>query len=410
MSTDNRYLPNGITPSHLERGAPRRPGAGRVERRRLGQRRPVRIGLIGAGYWGPNIARNFVEASQCDLVAVADLDEERLARIQSRFPGVRITTDYTTLFDMTLDAVAIATPPATHYRLARECIQRGLHCLIEKPLATKVADAADLVRLAREHDVRLMVGHTFEYNPAVLEIRRMVEAGELGEVYYIDAVRTNLGLFQLNTDAMWDLAPHDISIINHVLGSTPVRVTAHAGSFVMRDLGINDLVYLHMEYPGGKLASVRVSWLDPNKTRRTTVVGDKKMLVYDDVENLEKLRIYDRGVDATPFTDTYGEFQCSYRYGNVTIPHLSWEEPLRLETQHFVEAVARRTTPRSDGVSGLRVVEVLAAAEMSLRLGRAVDVADVVASAEGQPTEAPGHEDAPRVAGPREHQTVREHD
>jgi hypothetical protein len=190
-------------------------------------------------------------------------------------------------------------------------------------------------------------------------------------------VRTNLGLFQLNTDAMWDLAPHDISIINFLLDDVPLRVSAHGGSFVMREMEINDLVYLHMEYPGGKLANVRVSWLDPNKTRRTTVVGDKKMLVYDDVENLEKLRVYDRGVDATPFTDTYGEFQCSYRYGDVTIPHLSWEEPLRLEVKHFVESVAARTTPRTDGISGLRVVEVLEAAERSIALGRAVDISEV---------------------------------
>jgi predicted dehydrogenase len=321
--------------------------------------------------------RNFVENMQNELVVVADLDEERLAHIQRRFPGVRITTDFTTLFDMTLDAVAIATPPATHHRLAKACLEQGLHCLIEKPLTTTVEDAHDLIDLAAAKDLRLMVGHTFEYNPAVLETKRMIQEGELGEVFYIDAVRTNLGLFQLNTDAMWDLAPHDISIINFLLDDVPLRVSAHGGSFVMREMEINDLVYLHMEYPGGKLANVRVSWLDPNKTRRTTVVGDKKMLVYDDVENLEKLRVYDRGVDATPFTDTYGEFQCSYRYGDVTIPHLSWEEPLRLEVKHFVESVAARTTPRTDGISGLRVVEVLEAAERSIELGRAVDISEV---------------------------------
>jgi predicted dehydrogenase len=356
------------------RGPASRPVA---ERRRLGTRRPVRVGVIGAGYWGPNIARNFAEDLTSDLVVVADLDEERLARVQRRFPGVRITTDYTTLFDMTLDAVAIATPPATHYPIAKACLERGLNCLIEKPLTTNLKDARELVELAARHDRRLMVGHTFEYNPAVLEIRRMIREQELGEVFYIDAVRTNLGLFQLNTDAMWDLAPHDISITNFLLDALPQRVTAHAGSFVMREMAINDLVYLHLEYPGGKLANIRVSWLDPNKTRRTTVVGDKKMLVYDDVENLEKLRIYDRGVDKTPFTDSYGEFQCAYRYGNVTIPHLSWEEPLRLETRHFIESVATGTTPRTDGVSGMRVVEVLEAAERSLELGRGVDVDEV---------------------------------
>lgn len=368
------------------------------ERRKSPRRRKARIGLIGAGYWGPNIARNFAEDTSSDLVVVADLSEERLARIQQRYPGIRITTDYTTLFDMELDGVAIATPPATHFTIARECIRNGLSCLIEKPITTALADAEELVRLADEHDVRLMVGHTFEYNPAVLEMQRMVRDGELGEVFYIDAIRSNLGLFQLGTDAMWDLAPHDISIINFVLGTQPVRVTAHAGSFVLRERGINDLVYLHLEYPGNRLANIRVSWLDPNKTRRTTVVGDKKMLVYDDVENLEKLRVYDRGVDTQlPETDNYGEFQCSYRYGSVTIPHISWEEPLRLETRHFVDSVMSKTRPRSDGRSGLRVVEVLAAAERSLELGRGVDIAEVRLGA-GLSAVGPGASGRDRVA------------
>jgi predicted dehydrogenase len=382
-----------------ERRLRRRPSPIPFERRRLGARRPVRVGVIGAGYWGPNLMRNFMENAQNDLVVVADLDEERLAQIQRRFPGVRITTDYTTLFDMMLDAVAIATPPATHHTLAKACLEQGLHCLIEKPLATTVADAHDLIAIAHERDLRLMVGHTFEYNPAVLEIKRMIAEGELGDVFYIDAVRTNLGLFQLNTDAMWDLAPHDISIMNFLLDDLPIRVSAHGGSFVMREMEINDLVYLHLEYPGGRLANIRVSWLDPNKTRRTTVVGDRKMLVYDDVENLEKLRVYDRGVDTTPFTDTYGEFQCSYRYGDVRIPHISWEEPLRLEVKHFVESVAARTTPRTDGVSGLRVVEVLEAAERSLQTGRAVDLAEVRRPLPG--AAADGDDGAPEPDEPR---------
>src|SRR5690606_9806132 len=196
----------------------------------------------------------------------------------------------------------------------------------------------------------------------------------LGEIFYIDAVRTNLGIFQLNTDAMWDLAPHDVSIANYLLGDKPLRITARGGSFVMREVGINDLVYLHLEYPGGRLANIRVSWLDPNKTRRTTVVGSKRMLVYDDVDTLEKQRIYDKGVGTTPFIDNYGEFQCSYRYGNVTIPHLSWEEPLRIECRHFVESILSKTPPQSDGLSGLRVIETLAAADRSLELGRMVDL------------------------------------
>lgn len=341
----------------------------------------TRIGMIGAGYWGPNLARNFSELQGVDLVAIADLDEEALGRIRRRYRDVTTVTDYRELFDLGLDAVVIATPPATHHAIAKECLEHDLHCMIEKPIADRLWQAQELVDLAYERDLRLMVGHTFEYNPAVREIRRMIGDGELGDVFYIDAVRTNLGLFQLNTDAMWDLAPHDISIINYLLDERPQKVSAHGGSFVMREHGIHDLVYLHLEYPGGKLASIRVSWLDPNKTRRTTVVGDKKMLVYNDVASLEKIRVYDKGVEAMPYTDNYGEFQASYRYGDVTIPHLPWSEPLRIECEHFVTCVRTGDTPQSDGTSGLHVVQVLEAAQASLREGRPVALDEVAVAA-----------------------------
>ena len=337
----------------------------------------LRVGVVGVGYWGPNLARNVAEIPNVELVAVSDFNRTRLDHIQRRHQSIVTTTRYLDLIDAGVDAVVIATPPATHHAIGRAFIERGVHCLIEKPLAASIAEAQDLVSLAATHDVRLMTGHTFEYNPAVRQIRALIEAGELGEVHYLDAVRTNLGLFQPNTDAMWDLAPHDISIANYLLGAAPLRVTAYGGSFAMRSMGINDLVYMHLEYPDGKLASIRVSWLDPNKTRRTTVVGAKKMLVYDDIETLEKLRIYDKGVDTVPYTDTYGEFQCSYRYGDVRIPHLSWQEPLRIECQHFIDSIRAGTAPLSDGVSGLRVVEVLAAASRSLEAGRVVDIAEV---------------------------------
>ena len=219
-----------------------------------------------------------------------------------------------------------------------------------------------------------MVGHTFEYSPAVREIRRRIDEGELGDIYYIDSVRTNLGLFQPNTDVMWDLAPHDISIIHYLLRSKPQKVIAHGGSFVSRGLNQQDVAYLHIEYEGGKTANIRVSWLDPNKTRRTTIVGSKKMLVYDDVETLEKIRIYDRGVEVLPYTDTFGEFQCSYRYGDVTIPHISWSEPLGVECKHYAECILEGVTPQSDGRSGLEVVKVLEAARLSLAVGGAVAI------------------------------------
>lgn len=338
---------------------------------------PVRIGIIGAGYWGPNLARNFAEMDSATLVAVADLDPSVLARLRVRHPGLRTTHDYTELFVMGLDGVVIATPPATHHAIAKACLEQGLHCLIEKPITRRTADAEELIALARKRDLRLMVGHTFEYNPAVHEVRRIVQAGELGEIFYIDAVRANLGLFQLDADVMWDLAPHDISIINFVLDAEPLRISANGSSFVLKDVGVNDLVYLHMEYPGGRRASIRVSWLDPNKMRRTTVVGNRKMLVYDDVMPLEKIRVYDKGVEAGRHSENYRQLQARYRYGDVTIPHISESEPLRLECEHFAMCIRTGATPRSDGTSGLRVVRALAAADVSLREGRTVDIDEV---------------------------------
>ena len=350
------------------------------------------MGVIGVGYWGPNLVRNFAEMRSVELVAISDLNEKRLESMQDRYPQVYTTTDYTELFNMGLDAVTIATPPATHFAVVRECLEHNLHVLVEKPLTENLEEAEQLVMLSESRNLRLMVGHTFEYNSAVREIRRIIEDGELGEVYYIDAVRTNLGLFQLKTNAMWDLAPHDISIANYLLGTEPLSVTARAGSFVMRRFAIPDLVYMHIEYPGGILASIRVSWLDPNKTRRTTVVGSKKMLVYDDAETLEKIRIYDKGVETPPYTENYGEFQCSYRYGDVTIPYINSIEPLRFECQHFVDCILNGWTPQSDGRSGMRVVAVLQAAEESIQTGKTVEIPSVQGAAQPRPVQVPSIE------------------
>ncbi len=330
----------------------------------------TRIGIIGLGYWGPNLARNFDELEDAKLVAIADLSTERLEAMKRRFPDAKLTTDFNEFPSMGIQAVAIATPPKTHFRIAKACIEAGLHVLVEKPLTLKQEDSETLIELAREHDRVLMTGHTFLYNPAIREIRRYIQEGELGEIYYIDAVRTNLGLFQLDTDAMWDLAPHDISIANYVLDSYPDSVMATGGSFIMRPYNLHDVVYMHIRYPNGVICNVRVSWLDPNKARKITIVGSKKMLVYDDIEPLEKIRIYDKGVSTPPLTDTYGEFRASYRYGAVTIPHVSWHEPLRIECQHFIDCINNGTNPVSDGLAGKHVVEVLEAGSRSLISGQ----------------------------------------
>jgi predicted dehydrogenase len=325
----------------------------------------VRVGVIGAGYWGPNLIRNFTTITAADVVAVADSKQDRLQNIKDLYPQIQITNNYRDLFSMDLDAVVVATPPATHFRLAADCLEHGLHVLVEKPLALTSSDAEDLIELAERRNLMLMVGNTFEYNSAVQTLKKIIDDGELGQVYYIDAVRTNLGLFQPHVNAMWDLAPHDISILLYLLGQDPVSVSALGKYSIFRN--IHDVVYLHLKFPDNVLAHVHVSWLNPCKVRRITVVGSKKMAVYDDVENLEKIKIYDKGVDAPPYTDTFGDFQCSYRYGDVVTPYIQFAEPLRAECQHFVDSILNSTQPRSDGWVGLRIVKVLEAASTSLQ-------------------------------------------
>jgi predicted dehydrogenase len=330
----------------------------------------VRVGVIGYGYWGPNLVRNLAELPTAQLVAVADMKQDRLDRVKGMYPRIEVTRNYKDLFEMGLDAVVVATPPATHYAIARECLEHGLHVLVEKPLTIRTDDSAALVDLAAQRGLKLMVGNTFEYNSAVLKLRDLIASGELGEIYYVDAVRTNLGLYQPNVNAMWDLAPHDISILMCILGKAPTHVNAIGNASVFRH--IHDLVHMHMQFEGNVSAHIQVSWLSPEKVRKITVVGSKKMVVYDDMETVEKIKIYDKGVDAPPYTETYSEFQCSYRSGDVVIPHISFVEPLRAEVSHFVESIVNNTTPRSDGVVGMRIVNILETASESLQSGGAM--------------------------------------
>jgi predicted dehydrogenase len=328
----------------------------------------IRAAAIGCGYWGPNQIRNFVELPEVSLEAVVDLDWERLHHMQSRYPGLPlITDDYTELFDAGIDAVVVSTPPETHYRIVKECLEHGLHALVEKPLTTSSTEARDLIEIARRHDRILMVGHTFEYNPAVRALKEAVDNGELGAIRYIDAVRVGLGLFHPRLNVVWDLAPHDISILIYVLGEVPTSVATQGISCVQES--VHDVAYMTLNFPSGILAHIRMSWLDPQKTRRITVVGSEKMVVYDDVEVHEKIRVYDKHVKTLRHTDTFGEFQFAYHYGSIVSPYIHFEEPLRLQAQHFVESVLAGTQPRTDGQSGLQVVEVIEAAQRSLELG-----------------------------------------
>jgi predicted dehydrogenase len=331
----------------------------------------IRIGAIGYGYWGPNLIRNFVEISSSEVVAVADLDEKRLSHLRGRHPQIPVTTqNFRDLFDMNLDAVIVATPPHTHHAVVRECLEHGLHVLVEKPLTLKSDDARDLIRIAEKNNRILMVGHTFEYNPAVRALKAMIDSGELGKIQYIDAVRVSLGLFSSHLNVIWDLAPHDISILLYLLGVAPVSVAAQGNRCVQEN--IEDVAYLTMRFPDNILTHMRLSWLDPRKTRRITVVGSKKMVIYDDVEPLEKLKVYDKRVDAIRHTDTFGAFHFAYHYGDVVSPYIRFDEPLRVECDHFLKCIRDGKQPQTNGESGLRVVQIIEAAQHSLENGNKV--------------------------------------
>jgi predicted dehydrogenase len=325
----------------------------------------IRVGVIGCGYWGPNLIRNFVSLPSSEVIIVADLQQERLNHVRSIYPRIKVTQDYRELFKSDLDAAVVATPPGTHFQIARECLSHGLHTFVEKPITLDSQEAEELILLADERNLTLMVGHTFEYNSAVRELKEVITSGELGKIFYIDMVRVNLGLFQSDLNVLWDLAPHDISILSYILGMQPDSVSAHGEACLVP--GKYDIAYLNLKYPENILAHVHVSWLDPCKVRRTTVVGSKKMLVYDDLEPLEKIKIYDKGVDTPPYTDSYDDFQYSYRYGDIVIPYIQLTEPLRIECQDFLDSIVdENRSPQSSGEVGLSVLQVLEAAQKSL--------------------------------------------
>src|SRR5256886_4288371 len=327
---------------------------------------PLRVAVIGAGYWGPNLVRNLNEGPGAEPVAVADLSQERLDTIHKRFPAVRVTTDHTELFnDKNVDAVAIATPVGTHRRLAEQALAAGKHVFVEKPLAPTVADAEAIVRAAEKADRTLMVGHTFVYNPAVVTIRGLIESGELGRINYVDSQRVNLGLHQFDINVLWDLGPHDVSITLYWLGEEPEWVQCVGACYVQPE--IEDVVFLTMGFPSGALAHAHLSWLAPSKLRTMTVIGSQKMAVYDDVQILEPLKVYDFGVESL----SSGELRRSYRPRDIRSPRVPITEALQVEMRHFVECVQKGKRPRSDGEAGLRVVRVLAAGESCPRSGRA---------------------------------------
>ncbi|HZB85537.1 MAG TPA: Gfo/Idh/MocA family oxidoreductase [Gaiellaceae bacterium] len=328
----------------------------------------LRVGVVGLGYWGPNLVRNLHEVEEAHLAWVCDLRPELLAGVRRRYPAIQATTSYEhMLSDPTLDAVAIATPVSSHFKLAADALRAGKHVFVEKPLAASSAESLDLMRIADEHGLVLMPGHTFLYSPPVNAIRSMIERRELGDIYFISTSRVNLGLHQSDVSVAWDLGPHDFSILRYWLGETPTHVSALCRSCVIP--GTPDVAFINLEFPSGTVAHVELSWLAPSKLRRTTVVGSEKMVVYDDTSN-EPVRVFDSGV-SLPNPESFGEYKLSYRTGDIVSPHVRAAEPLYLEMQDFCEAIRTRGTPRSSREIGLEVVRIVEAVDASLEEGGA---------------------------------------
>ena len=326
----------------------------------------VRIGVIGLGYWGPNLVRCFQEIPDCQVAYICERDTEKLRQICQRFPDVLGTTDDADVLRRDrVDAVVIATPTKTHHRLAQRALEQGLHTFVEKPLATSSDECTDLIELAAANERVLFVGHVFLYSAAVAKLKEIVASGELGEICYISSTRLNLGPVRRDVNALWDLAPHDTSIILELMNASPTSVSCSGLAYL--DRNIHDVCNLTMQFPNNRIGIVHVSWLDPNKRRVMTIVGNKKMAVYDDIEPLEKIRIYDNGVETVPYASSFGEFLYSYRYGDILSPRIQQVEPLRAETRSFVDAIVTGSQPKTDGWNGLRVVEVIEAADKSLR-------------------------------------------
>jgi predicted dehydrogenase len=329
-------------------------------------RRTIKVAVAGCGYWGPNLIRNLHQASDCYLKTVCDVSEQRLRHMRRLYPNLGTTTQFEELLnDKELDAVAIATPVRFHFEMAKACLEAGKHVFIEKPMARTTVEGEELLELARKKGLLIMVGHTFLFSPAVRRMKEIVDSGDIGKIQYISARRLNLGLFQKDINVAWDLAPHDISIVLHLLEEQPVSISCQGSSHVNKS--IEDVTMMYLTFSKNRCAFIQNSWLDPKKVRQMTVVGSRRMIVYDDTEPLEKLKIYDARVEVPPHYDTFAEFTYSYHYGDAYVPYIKQDEPLKLECQHFVDCIRDETTPLTDGRLGLEVVRILDAAGMSLK-------------------------------------------
>lgn len=334
----------------------------------------LNVGVIGYGYWGPNLVRNFMEAPGSTVVAVSDLREERLSEASRRYPSIKTTRSCSDLFaNPQIDALAIATPVFSHFDLAMQALKAGKHVLVEKPLTASAEQAERLLEEAARRRLVLMVDHTFVYTGAIRKIHELVTSGELGDIYYYDSMRVNLGLFQHDVNVIWDLAVHDLAIMDFVLGAKPVAVSATGISHLPGQP--ENVAYITFFFEGRQIAHIHVNWLAPVKVRQTLIGGSQKMIVYDDLEPSEKVKVYDRGVKMTPKSEEVYEMLVSYRSGDMWAPRLDTVEGLRAEALHFIDCVENGTAPQTDGQAGLRIVRLLEAAEQSLKArGQVVEI------------------------------------
>ncbi len=345
----------------------------------------VGMALVGLGYWGPNLARNLARLEHGTLSVLCDSREDILERIARQYPSARPEPDFQrVLADRSVDAVVIATPAATHVELVRQALEAGKHVLVEKPLALTAADGEALADLAEDRGLVLMVGHVFIYNAAVRQVKSYIDDGMIGDVLYVYSQRLSLGQVRRDVNALWNFAPHDLSILQYWLGASPTAAVARGFSYI--NPGVEDVVFVSFDYPNGVGAHLHISWLDPSKVRRMTVVGSTKMIVYDDVDPDARITIYDKAVVKTPLPgaavgadslgtyDTYEQFQLLLRAGDVLIPKVEFREPLMVECEHFVECIRTGATPDTDGRSAVDVVRALEAAEQSLKRGSVVEV------------------------------------
>jgi predicted dehydrogenase len=327
----------------------------------------VNLALIGCGYWGPNYVRVFNEIDDSNLIYIADVDHAKLTKL-TKNSSIKVTKDYKEILaDDKVDAVVISTPSTTHYEIAKNCLLKGRHVLVEKPMTLSSKESEELIKIADSKKKVLMVGHTFMFNPAVQKLKEYIKDGTLGDVYYISLVRTGLGPVRKDVNAMWDLAPHDVSILNYLLDTTPNRVSAIGGDYIREN--IEDVVFINLTFESKILANIHASWLNPHKVREVTVVGSKKMAVFDDVAATDKIKLFDKGVQKEYAYASYGEFQLKLRSGDILIPDIKMSEPLKNQCLHFIDCVKNNKKPITDGRNGLEVVKVLEAAQESLKNG-----------------------------------------